>query len=68
MTRGDRPRMVDLVSDEGRVIWMKRDPETFQWEEWAEADMKDHRIHEWHRHEEERVDFVESKKRKFVDL
>tara|TARA_B110000908_G_C10268039_1_gene466817 strand:+ start:1248 stop:1454 length:207 start_codon:yes stop_codon:yes gene_type:complete len=68
MTRGDRPRMVDLVSDEGRVIWMKRDSETFQWEEWSEADMKDHRIQEWHRHEEERVDFVESKKRKFVDL
>ena len=68
MTRGDRPRMVDLVSDEGRVIWMKRNSETFQWEEWCEADMKDHSIQEWHSQEEERVDFVESKKRKFVDL
>ncbi len=68
MSRGDRPRMVDLVCDEGRVIWMKRNHETFQWSESSEADIKDHRIKKWHRHEEERVEFVESKKRKFVDL
>jgi hypothetical protein len=68
MQRGARPRMIDLVCDEGRVIWMTRDPETFQWYESAEADLSDHRISRWKRNEDERTTFVESKKRKFVDL
>jgi len=68
MERGTRPRMIDLVCDEDRVIWMERDPETFQWSESSEADDSDFRLARWRRHEEERVDFVESKKRKFVEL
>ena len=68
MQRGTRPRMIDLVCDEDRVIWMERDPETFQWTESSEADITDFRLERWRRHEEERVDFVESKKRKFVEL
>lgn len=68
MARGDRPRMIDLVMDDNRVVWMERDPKTFQWHESYEADTKDVRILTWARHEGERVHFVESKKRKFVDL
>lgn len=68
MVRGDRPRMIDLVRAEGRTIWMERNPENFQWCESYEADMKDCRIKSWSRHEEEREQFVESKKRKFVEL
>jgi len=68
MVRGSRPRMIDLVVDERRVIWMERQSDTYQWQESHEADIKDSRIIDWARHEEERVGFVESKKRKFVDL
>ena len=68
MVRGERPRMVDLVLDEGRIIWMERQSDTFQWQESHEADTSDFRIQKWARHEEERVDFVERKKRKFVEL
>ena len=68
MVRGERPRMIDLVVDEGRVIWMERKSDTFQWYESHEADVSDFRIEKWARHEEERVEFVERKKRKFVEL
>lgn len=68
MARGERPRMIDLVMDGDRVVWMERNPETFQWYESYEADKKDARIQNWAQHEEERVNFVESKKRKYVDL
>ena len=68
MSRGHRPRMLDLVCDEGRVIWMVRSPETFQWSESSIADLKDHRIKMWHDQATERKQFIESKKRKFVCL
>lgn len=68
MVRNQRPRMIDLVLSEERALWMERAPDSFQWFESKEADMKDPRIQRWYAHEEERVDFVESKKRKFVDL
>ena len=60
--------MIDLVLSEERAVWMERAADSFQWLESKEADMKDPRIQRWYAHEEERVDFVESKKRKFVDL
>ena len=66
--RNDRPRMIDLVISEGRPIWMQRCPETLQWHQSKLADIKDHRIKQWADHEEERVKFVECKKRKFVHL
>lgn len=68
MVRGERPRMIDLIRSEGRVIWMERHPENFQWFESHEADIKDGRIKHWASHEEERLEFIESKKRKFVEL
>lgn len=68
MTRGERPRMVDLVMDDGRPVWMERIPETFQWCESYGADVRDKRISDWAKHEEERIQFVESKKRKFIEL
>jgi len=68
MIRGERPRMVDLVMDDGRPVWMERIPETFQWRESYEADVRDKRIRDWTKHEEERIQFVESKKRKFIEL
>lgn len=68
MVRNQRPRMIDLVLSEERAVWMERAADSFQWLESKEADMKDPRIQRWYAHEEERVDFVESKKRKFVDL
>ena len=68
MVREQRPRMVDLVISQDRVIWMQRSSGSMRWEESHDADMKDPRIAQWYRQEEERVDFVESKKRKFVSL
>ena len=60
--------MIDLVVSNDRVIWMGREQDSLQWKEDGEADLKDPRIQTWLCHEEERVDFVESKKRKFIDL
>ena len=68
MRRGERPRMIDMVMDDERVIWMERNPETFQWFESSEADLSDRRVSEWLKHEQERVQFADSKKRKFADL
>ena len=68
MVRKERPRMIDLVISEGRAVWMQRCPESLQWHQSKVANMKDHRILRWTNHEEERVHFVESKKRKFVEL
>lgn len=68
MVRNQRPRMIDLVFSEERAVWMERASDSLQWVESKEADMKDSRIQRWCAHEEERLDFVESKKRKFVDL
>ena len=51
MERGERPRMIDMVMDDGRVIWMERDAKTYQWFESSEADMKDPRISRWWRHD-----------------
>jgi len=60
--------MIDLVMDEGKAVWMSRDHGTLQWREEHAADLKDTRIRQWSNHETERIEFVESKKRKFVDL
>ena len=68
MVRQNRPHMIDLVVSNDRVIWMGREQDSLQWKEDREADLKDPRIQTWLCHEEERVDFVESKKRKFIDL
>lgn len=68
MVRNNRPRMVDLVMDENRCVWMARHPETLQWYEDREADIKDKRVSTWVRQEKERIAYVESKKRKFVDM
>ncbi len=68
MRRQGRPRMIDLVMDEGQAVWMSRNPGTLQWREERVADLKDVRIRQWSNHETERIEFVESKKRKFVDL
>lgn len=68
MDRCTRPRMVDLVMDEGRCVWMARHQDTLQWYEDREADIKDKRVVTWVRQEKERNAYVESKKRKFVDM
>jgi hypothetical protein len=68
MVRGDRPRMIDMVMDDSRVIWMERNPESYQWFESSQADLRDPRILKWFKHEEERVQFADSKKRRFADL
>jgi len=53
--------------DEGRPVWMARDSVTLQWHVQHAADIKDTRIHQWSNHETERIEFVESKKRKFIE-
>lgn len=68
MKRGERPRMIDLFYDEGAAVWMERNSDSLQWRESSVADGKDPRIQYWSRHEEERVEIINSKKRKFVDL
>ena len=60
--------MIDLVMDEGLPVWMERDNSTLQWREKHKADIKDKRIYQWSNHETERMEFVESKKRKFIEL
>jgi hypothetical protein len=68
MVRQHRPRLTDLVLDSKRCVWMTRQQDTLQWQEFKEADTKDPRIKLWREQEEERVAYVESKKRKFVQL
>jgi len=60
--------MIDLVMDEGKPVWMQRDTSTLQWRAQHNADIKDKRIHQWSNLETERIEFVESKKRKFIEL
>lgn len=68
MRRQGKPRMIDLVRDGDRTLWVQRDAKSFQWEETQEADMKDRRITQWSHHETERLEYIQSKKRKFVHL
>jgi hypothetical protein len=68
MVRGGKPRMIELVLVEGRCVWTGRQRETYQWEEFREADVKDNRVSLWIQQEQERQGYVESKKRKFVSL
>jgi hypothetical protein len=60
--------MIELVLVEGRCVWTGRQRETYQWEEFREADVKDNRVSLWIQQEQERQGYVESKKRKFVSL
>lgn len=60
--------MIDLVRDDDRTVWMERDPSSLQWKETREADMIDRRIQQWSNHETERLEYIKSKKRKFVEL
>lgn len=68
MVRNYRPRMIDLVMSDGKPTWMERRKDSLQWHESLAADTKDPRIQTWAQQEEERVDFVNSKKRKFVEM
>jgi len=69
MRRQGKPRMIDLVKDGDRTLWVERDPNSFQWKETCEADKKDHRIRQWANHETERLEYIQhNKKRKFVHL
>lgn len=68
MERNHRPRMVDLVVSNDLPVWMERESDTLQWRQSKVADTKDPRIHKWITHEEERIEFVKSKKRKFVEM
>lgn len=68
MRRQGKPRMIDLVKEGDRPIWVERDAASFQWKETREADFKDHRITQWSNHETERLEYITSKKRKFVHL
>jgi len=68
MRRQGKPRMIDLVRDDDRTVWMERDPSSLQWKETREADMIDRRIQQWSNHETERLEYIQSKKRKFVEL
>jgi len=47
---------------------MERDANTLHWSISKRADTKDSRIRAWMDHEEERSQFVQSKKRKFVEM
>ena len=67
MRRQGKPRMIDLIMSDEFPIWMERDSSSLQWQETKMADTKDKRIHTWLQHEMERVEFVKSKKRKFVE-
>jgi len=68
MVRNQRPRMVDLVLSNTEAVWMERDANTLHWSISIRADTKDSRIRAWMDHEEERSQFVQSKKRKFVEM
>ena len=68
MTRSHRPRMVDLVVSNGQPVWMERETDTLQWVESSLADEKDPRIMLWMNQEEERAEFIQSKKRKFIEM
>jgi len=68
MVRNQRPRMVDLVLSNTEAVWMERDANTLHWSISKRADTKDSRIRAWMDHEEERSQFVQSKKRKFVEM
>tara|TARA_B100000780_G_C21109705_1_gene448370 strand:- start:1232 stop:1438 length:207 start_codon:yes stop_codon:yes gene_type:complete len=68
MRRQGKPRMIDLVKDDTRTIWVERDSASFQWKETREADSKDLRIKQWSNHETERLEYISNKKRKFVHL
>lgn len=60
--------MIELVLVEGRCVWTGRRQDTYQWEEYKEADLKDKRVELWIQQEKERQGYVESKKRKFISL
>ena len=68
MRRQGKPRMIDLIRDGERTLWVQRDAKSFQWQETYEADMKDRRIQQWSNHENERIEYMQSKKRKFIHL
>ena len=68
MRRQGKPRMIDLIREGDRTLWVQRDPKSFQWQETYEADMKDRRIRQWSNHETERLEYIQRKKRKFVHL
>jgi len=68
MRRQGKPRMIDLVHQGNRTTWVQRNPQTFKWQETTEADIKDPRIQQWSNHETERLEYIQSKKRKFVHL
>lgn len=68
MRRQGKPRMIDLVRDDSRTVWMERDVNSFQWQETKEANKLDKRIQVWSSHEVERLEYIQSKKRKFVNL
>jgi len=68
MRRQGRPRMIDLVVDNGCPTWMERNIGNLQWCTKQIADIKDERIRQWTNHETERINFVDSKKRKFIHL
>ena len=68
MRRQGKPRMIDLVRDDSRTVWMERDANSFQWQETKEANKLDKRIQVWSSHEVERLEYIQSKKRKFVNL
>lgn len=68
MVRNHRPRMIELVMSDGQPTWLERKPDSLQWCESFQADLKDSRIRKWSLHEEDRLDFVQSKKRKCVEM
>lgn len=68
MVRQNRPRMIDLVMTNGNPVWMERKKDNLQWHESSCADRKDPRIRTWMSQEVDRLEFVNSKKRKFVEM
>ena len=68
MVRQNRPRMIDLVMSNENPVWMERKKDTLQWHESRRADEKDPRIRTWCTQEVDRLEFVQNKKRKFVEM
>jgi len=66
MQRNGKPRMIDLVIDESKAVWMERNTASLEWQESHAADISDRRVEGWVVHEKERIQYVNSKKRKFV--
>lgn len=64
--RKERPRMIELVLIEEKAMWMQRHKLSLQWEELCEADNTDSRIISWKKNENDKINYINCKKRKIL--